>query len=358
MHRVTGVVQHYAWGDTSTLPELLGVESDGRPWAEVWFGTHRNGPSDAVPMDGAGGLTVPLSSVAGQLPFLAKLLSAAAPLSLQTHPSAAQAAAGYAREQSAGIPLTSSTRVYVDPLAKPELLIALTPFRALCGIRPLAVTEGLLRDIGGTATRMADRLADQGVEAVVSDYLVGRRSTLPLVEACRRSDRPEARLVLELAKRYPADPAVAVTLLLNLVNLRAGQALYLPPGNLHAYLKGTGVEVMGASDNVLRAGLTRKHVAPTELMQALDTNPLRSPTASMDKVGDGRWLYATPDAPFVVHAQHVKGPTPLAATTRELVVVATGETDLMKPGEVTYLAPGEELTLDGVATVFRVSEPV
>ncbi len=171
MHRVRGIVQHYAWGHESTLPDMLGVAPDGRPWAEVWFGTHPSGTSSALGDDrtDAG---VPLDSVAGRLPYMVKLLAAAAPLSLQTHPSGEQAARGYAQEDALGIPRDSSDRIYVDPYAKPELIIALGPFRALCGVRPLAATLGLLHRIGGAATRLGERLQAEGVEGVVGDYLI------------------------------------------------------------------------------------------------------------------------------------------------------------------------------------------
>lgn len=357
MRRVRGIVQHYAWGDTSALPALLDIAPDGRPWAEVWFGTHPSGTSSVAAQDRSAGTTpTSLLDIAGPLPFMVKLLAAASPLSLQTHPSQEQAEKGFAAENVLGIPLGSGERLYGDPSAKPELLIALTPFQALCGVRPLDATDELLRDIGGAAARLADRLASDGIAATIADHLIDRRPTFALVEACRRSTRPEARLVLDLERRHPADPAVAISLLLNLVTLRPGQAIYLTPGNLHAYIEGTGVEVMGSSDNVIRGGLTNKQVAVDELMNVLDPTPLETPRAPMAKVQTGLWRYVTPNAPFVVYAEHIAGPTTIHAHTRELVLCAVGSTDLLHTGEVAYLAPGEELTLDGTATVFRSAE--
>lgn len=351
------MVQQYAWGDTASLPAMLGLDPDGRPWAEVWFGTHPSGMSSVAPLDrdATGGL--PLDTVAGPLPYMVKLLAAAAPLSLQTHPDADQAARGLAHEAALGIAPGSTAKIYTDPFAKPELLIALTPFRALCGVRPPRATDKLLRTIGGAATRLAQRLHNDGVAATLADYLVDRRPTLALVEACRRHrDIPEAALVLDLEHRYPADPAVAISLLLNLVEMRAGQALYLTPGNLHAYLSGTGVEVMGSSDNVLRAGLTHKHTAIEELLAIVDPTPLTDPVVRPQKVRPGLWRYATPGAPFTVYAEHVDGPTTVHAHARELVLCALGSTDVLRTGEVVYLAPGDELDLDGTATLFRTAE--
>ena len=222
--------------------------------------------------------------------------------------------------------------------------------------RPPALTEGLLKDIGGAAASLADRLAAQGIVPTIADYLVDRRPTLAIVEACRRSDRPEAQLVLDLERRHPGDPAVVVTLLLNYVTLRPGQALYLTPGNLHAYVRGTGIEIMGASDNVVRGGLTHKQLAVEEMLEILDPNPLRTPRAAIERVHDGLWRYDTAGAPFTVYAQHVSGPTVLHAHTRELVICGVGTTDVLHTGDVAYLDPGEELTLTGTATVFRAAE--
>lgn len=357
MHRVRGIVQHYAWGHESSLPTLMGIDPDGRPWAEVWFGTHTSGPSSVAPLDRDAEGAEPLASVSGPLPYMVKLLAAAAPLSLQTHPSATQAARGFAEENRLGVPLGSTERIYVDPYAKPEVLIALGPFRALCGIRPVDATCDLLRRIGGPAERMAERLAADGVMAVVGDHLVDRKPTFALVEACRRRrDIPEAALVLDLERRHPGDPAVALSLLLHLVTLKAGQGLYLTPGNLHAYLDGTGIEVMGSSDNVVRGGLTNKQVAVDELIEVFDPTPLASPIVRPRKVRDGLWRYDTPGAPFTVYAEHVAGEATVHARGREIVVCGLGETDVLRAGEAAYLAPGEELTLTGTATLFRTTD--
>lgn len=358
MHRVRGIVQHYAWGDPAALPDLMGHPRDGRPWAEVWFGTHAGGPGSALPVDDTTAVPRPLEAVAGPLPFMVKLLAAAAPLSLQTHPSAEQAARGFAEEEASGIPRGSAERNYVDDRAKPELLIALTPFRALCGIRPVEATEALLLGIGGAARRVADSLATRGVTDTVRAILLGDLPSADVVAACRLlgdAAPDEARLVVDLDRRHPDDPAVVVSLLLNLVTMAPGQALYLTPGNLHAYLEGTAVEVMGASDNVVRCGLTNKAVDVHELLRLLDPTPLVEPCGAPDKLASGVWRYRTPGAPFVVDAQHVMGATELRATNHELVLCARGQTDVLLPGQVVHLAPGDTLTLSGTATLFRTA---
>jgi len=251
---IVGKVQHYAWGDTHFIPDLLGLEADGRRWAELWLGTHPNGPSTFP--DGTD-----LKTVTGNLPYLLKVLTADQPLSLQVHPTTAQAIDGFARG------------VYPDRHAKPELLCALTPFEAFCGVRPTDSTLELLDEIG--ANDLAQSIRDLGVPSVINKLYRGTIDPRPAITACESSSRPEARWAMALDERYPGDVSVTVTLLLNYVKLAPGEALHL--GNLHAYLRGAGIELMGASDNVVRGGLTVKHVDVNELLRIVDMTPLTDP---------------------------------------------------------------------------------
>ena len=348
MQRIIGVVQHYAWGDRFALPRLLDVEPDGTPWAEYWLGTHPGGPAQLAKAAG------PLRDVAGDLPYLLKLLTAGEALSLQTHPDAATAQAGFAREQAAGIAFDDPRRVYRDPFAKPELLCAISPFDALCGFRPLAATDLLLRSIG--AHELADALRGQGLAATVAGLYRGTIPTAATVAACRLYDTPECALVAELDAKYPGEPSVVITLLLNRVHLAPGEAIYLGPGNLHAYLLGSGVEVMGASDNVVRGGLTPKHVDVDELLGVLRFEPLPNPVVRPVEVGEGRYRYPTPDAPFELWRFDVDGPLPHTATGRELLVCTDGEASPLSRGQAAYLAPGDDVEFDGFCTVYRVAE--
>ena len=250
------MVRHYPWGDPEFIARLLGVEPDGRPWAEYWLGTHPDGPARLD--DGT-----PLADQTGPLPYLLKVLAAAEPLSLQTHPNARQAADGHARG------------IYPDPDSKPELLCALTPFEALCGIRPVDATLAMFAELG--IDQLARVLAAGGPRAVLEGLYRGHLDPRPALAACAGSPRPEARWVRTLAARYPDEPSVAVTLLLNLVVLAPGQALRLDAGNLHAYLHGAGVELQGPSDNVVRGGLTVKPVDVDELLRIVDPTPLDQP---------------------------------------------------------------------------------
>jgi len=253
MRLVRGVVQHYAWGHPTAIPRLLGIESDGRPWAELWFGTHLGGASKVVEFgdrangesfnaprssgDDSGGQSTPLLSVSGELPFLLKVLAAAEPLSLQSHPSEEQARLGYARENRLGIPVSNSRRIYRDPFAKPEVVCALGRFEALCGFRDPVESVELLHSIGGAASHIATLLADHDLDHVLRYLFSGtpeiRQILRDTIEACANHESPSARWATKLALAYPDDPAVVVSLLLNHVVLQPGEALYLDPGNLH-----------------------------------------------------------------------------------------------------------------------------
>lgn len=343
MRRIHGVVKHYAWGSPNELPEILGRPADGLPWAEYWLGTHHGGPARFE--DGRH-----LHEETEQLPFLVKLLSAAEPLSLQTHPSDAQAAAGFAREEHAGIALTDPARVYRDMHAKPEVLIALTRFDALCGFRPVAATLQLLTDLGIHA--LAEALRSDGLQLTVGALYRGEIDTAAIEHACRAGRGQEAALVTELAGRYPGEPSAAVTLLLNRVTLHPGEAVYLTPGNLHAYLHGTAVEVMGPSDNVIRGGLTVKHVDVAALLDTLDFAPLADPVIRPHQANDGVWYYPTRRAPFVVHRLEIAADAEIYGEGLWLCTAGT------HCGEGYVVLDGEHLRATAPATWFWISPSV
>lgn len=308
-------MQHYEWGDHDFLPRLLGVAPDGRPWAELWLGTHPNGP--ATLPDGR-----PLADVTGPLPYLLKVLCAGRPLSLQAHPSVEQAQAGHAAGR------------YPDPFAKPELLCALTPFEAFCGVRPIDDTLALLDELG--ARDLAVTIRHDGVGAALEGLYRGRIHADPIVEAAADSTRPEAVWVRCLADRYPADPSVVVTLLLNLVRLEPGQAISLGPGNLHAYLGGCGIELMGASDNVVRGGLTTKPVDVDDLLQVVNPTPIAGPVIDL---ADEYSVVGTP-----IRLLRLAGPAEHTAGGHELVVTSDGRTG--------YLAAGTRLDVEPDVTTY------
>ncbi len=305
MQPITGVVQHYVWGDHEFIPRLLGVEADGRPWAELWLGTHPSGP--ATLPDGR-----PLDEVTGPLPYLLKVLAAAEPLSLQAHPGREQARAGFAAGR------------YPDPEPKPELLCALGPFEAFCGVRPVDATLSLLDELG--AGELASVLRRHGPGEAIEALYRGRIPVEPIVAAAADSARPEATWVRRLAERYPGDASVAVTLLLNHVRLAAGEAIRLGPGNLHAYLGGAGIELMGASDNVVRGGLTVKPVDVDDLLAVLDPTPLADPVLPP--------AVEYPLSETSIRLVRLAGPACREATADELVVTSDGHTLHLSPGDV------------------------
>jgi mannose-6-phosphate isomerase len=227
------------------------------------------------------------------LPYLLKLLAAASSLSIQAHPSKSQAEAGFAREEAAGIARDAADRTYRDANHKPELIVALSPeFRALAGLRPVARTRALLSELGQAGDGLSARLGDLGdaIAWVLSESAAP--VVVGLIAAARRASSrefgAELALVADLDDLYPGDPGIVVALLMNLVTLRRGEGLFVPAGILHAYLEGLGVEIMAASDNVLRGGLTPKHIDVAELVSVLDTTDAPVPI-----------LYPVPDAPGV-----------------------------------------------------------
>lgn len=369
--------QGYAWGSATAIPELLGVAPTGAPVAELWLGAHPVAPSrldgrplDAVIAERPDALLGPASVArfGPRLPFLLKVLAAARPLSLQAHPSLAQARAGFARENAAGLPRTAPGRTYRDDNHKPELLCALTPFRALCGFRPVAHTRALLAGlrVGGLLPLLAT-LDAAGLGALFEAVMTlepGARAALvaDVVEACRsrppRGFEAECATATALAEAYPGDAGVVGALLLNLVTLAPGEALALGAGNLHAYLEGTGVEVMANSDNVLRGGLTSKHVDVPELLRVLDFTS--GPAPVVRARGAPEAVYESPFADFRLSRVDVRGAVTLPRRGADVVLCTAGAVTvnglrLARGGSGFSGFDEGPLVLDGEGTLFRAT---
>jgi mannose-6-phosphate isomerase len=359
MLKVRGDIQHYAWGDGATIPNLLGRPAEDQPWAELWLGTHPLLPSRVRTPAGVR----PLKDVSGRLPFLLKVLAASTPLSLQTHPDELQAETGFTREERDGIALDDPARVYRDRDAKPEVICALTTFEALAGFRPVSESETFLRAVGGVGAVLADRLDATGIRATVRHLLVERPAVADeLGQACGSysgADSAQARWISDLALRYPGDQAAAVAALMNFVVLRPGEALYLQPGGLHAYLRGAGVELMRSSDNVLRAGFTQKSINAEELLTALDTSPGPAPRSLAQLAAPGVFRYETPGSGFQLWRIELEGQLTLSASYGpELLLCTDGDAGSISQGECYFVRPGETYTLAGRATVYRASNEV
>jgi len=341
--RINGRVQHYEWGDPSFIPALLGVEPDGSPWAEWWLGTHLSGPSTVLHDHSE----QPLSELVGDLPFLVKVLACNQPLSLQTHPTITQARQGFEREVRNEIPITAANRTYKDTSDKPELLIALTEFEALCGFKDL---DQAVADINSYGWRdEADLLDMNGVDGYVL-WAFDQRETPDLADA------PE--WLRNIAARWPNDPALRVAPLLNHVVLKPGEAICLPAGNLHAYLNGAGFEVMNNSDNVVRAGFTNKYVDKHELQRIVDTTPLEAPVVHAEE-HHGVAVYPSPSDAWTVtrlsidHAINID-----EAMTPRILVITSGTCNVGEAGHAYVVEAGESLHLVGEGTAWLVGAPV
>ncbi|WP_168916287.1 mannose-6-phosphate isomerase, class I [Microcella flavibacter] len=308
--RIDNAPRQYAWGSATAIADLLGTVPSGRPAAELWFGAHPGSPARIVEGAPEADLAAWAAShrPEGRLPFLLKVLAAAEPLSLQAHPTLAQAAEGFAREQAQGIPIDAAHRNYKDPFHKPELLVAVSdPFRALAGFRPVSEARAELAAMDDPRLApLVERLSSDGDLGAAFTWLIGREhgvdgAVAAIAEHAQRvAEETTAsegmRTAAILARRYPGDPGIAISLLMHTVLLAPGEALYLPAGNLHAYVEGLGIELMAASDNVLRGGLTPKHVDVPELMRVLDARPLPVPLLPAERPAPGIRVYR-PDVP-------------------------------------------------------------
>jgi mannose-6-phosphate isomerase len=304
------------------------------------------------------------------LPFLLKVLAAAAPLSLQAHPTVAQARAGFERENRLGVPLDADGRNYKDAMHKPELIYALSEeFAALCGFRAVVETRALLETLGTDAlvSDLLERLVDDESLRPVFEWLVSRGPAVDalverVVELASSSSAAEFRMVGELAVAYPGDPGIVIALLLNRVVLSPGQALYLPAGNIHAYLRGLGIELMAASDNVLRGGLTPKHVDVAELVAVLDFRPTPVPYLVPENAGAGVQIFRpnVPDFELAVVTPATgiarfapQGESILLCIDGDCTVTGATGNRVLRRGESVYATAEEgELGFSGTGTVF------
>ena len=311
MEALAPFIQPYAWGSRSAMAELFGRAPGGTPEAEAWFGAHPHAPSplasgsgtllEHIAKDPQAALGAGVRARFGdRLPFLLKVLAVDAPLSLQVHPDAEQASAGFAREEGAGIGRDDPKRSYRDPSHKPELVVALTPFHALCGFKAAAEIRAALAALNvrelSTALAMLDEWPDDvGVHGVVHGLLgMSERERREVMEKVTPKLNGTAGM---LAAAYPGDAGALLCLFLNELTLQPGEGLYLSAGNLHAYLKGTAVEVMASSDNVLRGGLTVKHVDVPELLATLTYELGHVPRVTPRAEGD-ETVWPTPAAEF------------------------------------------------------------
>ncbi|MFD7461910.1 MULTISPECIES: mannose-6-phosphate isomerase, class I [unclassified Streptomyces] len=380
MDRLDNTIRPYAWGSTTAIPRLLGVEPTGEPQAEMWMGAHPGAPSrtprgtlaevlDADPEQELGAAAV--ARFGPRLPFLLKILAAGAPLSLQVHPDLAQAKEGYEDEERRGVPVDAPHRNYKDANHKPELICALTEFDGLCGFRDPVQTAGLLDGLGVASLKpYVDLLHAHPEDAALREVLTAvlsadreemAHTVVEATAACTRLGGAYAPYA-DIAHHYPGDPGVIAAMLLNHVRLQPGEALFLGAGIPHAYLKGLGVEIMANSDNVLRCGLTPKHVDVPELLRIVRFEASDPGVLRPEATPDGEEVYETPIDEFRLSryvlpeggADHdlTRGTPQILLCTAG--AVRTGEHEL-RPGQSVFVPAGEKAEVSGSGTLFRAT---
>ncbi|WP_419850558.1 mannose-6-phosphate isomerase, class I [Candidatus Poriferisocius sp.] len=375
---LSGAIQPYAWGSREVLSRIMGVPPTGEPQAELWLGAHPQAPSVLL----RSGIDRPLNQViaddpigelgadvvqtfGGELPFLLKILAVDQPLSLQTHPTRSQAQAGFDSENEQGIALDSERRLYRDRNHKPELICALEPFTALCGLRPPDSAAALFESLEVAALDPAISLLRAGEIAPALRWLLdhtpesGSIIAQQVVSACSKPGpySEERRWAVYIGEQHPGDIGVAIALMLNLVSLKPGQALFLGAGNLHVYLHGAAVEIMANSDNVLRGGLTVKHVDAPALLDVVDCRPhevpVQTPTGPC-------FTFQAPVPDFRLTRLELAGSRRFAPGGPEIVLCASGRVRVagheITGGQAVW-APAEagEFEMSGTGLVFRAA---
>jgi mannose-6-phosphate isomerase len=401
IYKLENTIQDYAWGTRNVLNQLFSIPNpSNKPQAEIWMGAHPKASSTVLVDDST---RVPLidfirrdpiyvlgsrvsETFDGMLPFLFKVLSAAAPLSIQAHPGRVQAKTGFERETAAGIDISAPIRNYKDPFHKPELVVAVTPFKALKGFReiPEIVTLFEYLDIPEFKPWLKKLSTNPDTENLRAFYtwlmkLNGKKKN-PIIEqavmaAGEGQKNPAFRELINLHSFYHGDIGIFCALLLNLVVLKPGEAMYLGEGVLHAYIEGTAMEIMANSDNVLRGGLTPKHVDVNELLSILsfETGKLDilTPTASQK---EGETFYTTPADEFFLSviclAGNCNGDSYISDSERsvEILFCSSGRGKItimgeengisMIPGE-SYLVPAAvpQYKITGNVTIYKASVP-
>ena len=392
MYPQIGHVQRYDWGSTDAIPAILGGNPDGTPWAEYWLGAHPKAPStlsDGTPLDQwlayhPDELGGPSREAFGdRLPFLLKILSADHALSIQAHPSREQAERGFAAENEAGVAVDAPNRIFRDDWPKPEMIVALTDFAALCGFRDpsssLVLLSGLGK-VGGLDEVLAPLSEDNGLAKVVATVLSGDASVVSVVEgvvsASRRyleegtdeAVRGLASTAVELWEDHPGDPSILVALLMNRVQLASGQQIHLGAGTMHAYLGGTGVEIMANSDNVLRGGLTSKYIDVKALLNHANMVPEPCVGEYAQQISPGVGLYHTEFPEFRLwvlkdHDETLDLPATklgriLLVTEGQLVAHCGTDDCELSRGQSVWLAAGDEVRVTGQGCGFLASAGV
>ncbi len=387
-------IQKYAWGSKHAIPELIGKMPDGSPQAELWMGAHPKAPSlilkdgrylsladliNKSPREFLGEKTA--EKFKNQLPYLFKVLAAAKPLSIQAHPSKEQAVKGFEKETNLKIPLDAPNRNYKDPNHKPECILALTPFSAMCGFRPVEKIIGLFSEICPASLEKDIGVLKRSPDSAGLKFFFKNIISLKedkkkraIDEALANSHKfsnknPAYKWIIKLCKAYPEDIGILSPLFLNFICLEPDQALFLPACTLHSYLDGTGIEIMANSDNVLRGGLTPKHVDIPELMDVLDFEPKEIKIINPVKISQIEWLYPCKTEEFRLSRLtiensakkiKIKGEKPeiLICTKGQVCVTESGKEIRISKGTSIFICGSvKEYGLTGRGKLYRASVP-
>ena len=394
--KMQNTVQPYAWGSRQALADFLGEPASAdNPQAELWMGAHPKAPSkvwltgrwqsldQVIEQDPIGILGERVSSrYSRQLPYLFKILAADQPLSIQAHPTQEQAERGYEFEENQGIPLSAGHRNYKDKNHKPECICALTPFWGVCGFRPLTDLIPLLKAVWPQGNRLAEVLFEILAKDRNLAVFFERLMTLPteshndLMDQIVSLAKPLAEKhavfewVLRLNDRYPNDVGVLSPILLNLFCLQPEEALFLPAGQLHAYFQGMGIEIMANSDNVLRGGLTPKHVDVTQLLKILSFRTVLPELIKPVALGVLEYRYPSQADEFVLSRILVNDAityqSPASDRSAEILLCTHGEAvvEPLESQQAVQLSKGQSVlipaavtgyTIKGQATVYKAS---
>lgn len=395
---LNNTVQEYEWGSYTAIPELLGNDSPAKtPQAELWMGAHPKAPSK-VKLNGGWMSLMKLieknpkdilgkevaEKYSNRLPYLFKVLAAAKPLSIQAHPSLAQAKEGFIRENSLGIPFDANNRNYKDDNHKPECICALTFFWALNGFRKISgilallekiCPQGLKSDLNNLRGEPNSLGLKKFFQAIMTMSRAQQNQIIAdaIINAQKFTEEDQAyKWMIDLHNEYPADIGVFSPILLNLICLKPGQAMFLPAGELHAYLDGVGIELMANSDNVLRGGLTPKHVDVPELLNVLNFEERELYILSPKESNECERIYSSRAEEFVLSVITLKrdltcySPTNrsveiLLCTDGEAIITDLGNNDKLAFGRgKSIIIPSavKRYCIEGNATLYKAAVPV
>jgi len=375
------VIQDYIWGSRTSISELLGINNpENQHQAEIWMGAHPNGCSkikvkgetqllsDFINQDKSAILTPETSTKYGELPYLFKVLAAGEALSVQVHPSKEQAVAGFAKEEAAGIPRNAANRNYKDPNHKPELVYALTPYQAMNGFRVFDETIALFQKINVSVLKdlvsaFAAAPTSSGLEIFFSSILslqgeTKERAVKALLDyASANKNDPLFELVLELAQQHPGDIGLFTPLMLNVITLQPGEAMFLYACTPHAYLKGMGLEIMANSDNVLRAGLTPKYMDVKELVACTKFEAIPFDTLQFTpEEKQGGLYYAIPVDDFKFALFEAVDDLTMQVQSAEILIALDSNVTLTHAkGESVTIAKGESVFIPAYAKQYQLT---